>query len=59
MVKNLLASAGKAKDKGLITGSGRFPGGGNGIPIKYYFLENSMGRRGWQATVHGAIKNRT
>ena len=42
MVKNLLASAGKAKDKGLITGSGRFPGGGNGIPIQYYFLENSM-----------------
>ena len=42
MIKNLPANAGDTGDVGLIPGSGRFPGGGNGIPIQYYFLENSM-----------------
>ena len=33
MVKNLPASAGDERDKGLIPGLGRSPGGGNGNPI--------------------------
>jgi len=35
---------GDARDKGLIPGSGRFPGVGNGIPLQYSCLGNSMGR---------------
>ena len=34
VVKNLLASAGDAKDVGLIPGSGRSPGGGHGNPLQ-------------------------
>ena len=41
MVKNLPANEGNA---GSITGSGRFPGEGNGYPLQYSFLENSMDR---------------
>ena len=40
-VKNLPASAG---DAGLITGSGRDPGEGNGNPLQYSSLKNSMDR---------------
>ena len=43
----------------LITGLGRFPGGGNGNPFQYSYLGNSMGRGSWQATVHGVAKNWT
>ena len=42
MVKHLSANAEEAGDKGLIPESGRFPGGGNGNPIQYSCLENSM-----------------
>ena len=35
------------------------PGGGNGNPLQYSYLENSLGRRAWQATVHGAAKSWT
>ena len=31
-------------DLGLISGSGRAPGEGNGNPLKYSWLENSMDR---------------
>ena len=55
MVKNPLANSG---DAGSIPGSGRSPGGGNGNSLEYY-LENSMGRGAWQATVHGVVKSRT
>ena len=41
MLKNLPANA---RDLGLISGSGRFPGVGNGNPLQYAFLENSMDR---------------
>ena len=50
VVKNLPANAG---DMGSIPGSGRFPGGGNGNPLQYSCLENSMDRRSWWAIVHG------
>ena len=46
VVKNLPASAG---DAGLILGLGRFPRGGNGNPLQYSCLKNSMGRAAWQA----------
>ena len=42
MVKNLPANVGAARDTGLITGLGRSPGEGNGNPLKYSFLENSL-----------------
>ena len=52
MVKKLPASSGDAGDQGLIPGLGRFPGGGNGKPLHYSCLKNSMDRGTWQATVH-------
>ena len=42
VVKNLPANAG---DVGSIPGSGRSPGEGNGNPLQYSCLENSMDRR--------------
>ena len=39
-------SANSAGDPDLITGSGRSTGGGNGNPLQYSCLENSMDRRG-------------
>ena len=53
LVENLLANAG---DAGLVPGSGRSPGGGNGNPLQYSFLGNLMDRGDWQAIVHGIIK---
>ena len=47
------ASAYNAGDLGLIPGSGRSPGEGNGNPLQYSCLENSMDRGAWQVTVHG------
>ena len=46
-------SACHAGEAGLIPGSGRSPGEGNGNPLQYSCLENSMDRGAWQATVHG------
>ena len=46
-------------DVGLISGLGRSSGEGNGNPLQYSCLENSMDRGVWRATVHGATKNRT
>ena len=40
-----------------IPGLGRFPGKGNGNPLQYSCLENSMDRGAWQATVHGVAKD--
>ena len=42
----------------LISGSGRFPGEGNGYPLQYFCLENSMNRGAWRATVHGVAMER-
>ena len=49
----------KAGDVGLIPGSGRSPGVGNGNPFQYSCLEKSMDRGVWQATVHGVEKSQT
>ena len=45
-------------DPGLIPGSGRSPGEGNGNPLQYSCLTNSMDRGAWWATVHGVAKSR-
>ena len=47
MVKNLPANAGDVGDTSLISGSGRFPGGGNGNPLQDSCLENSINREVW------------
>ena len=41
------------RDMGLILGLGRSPGEGNGNPLQYSCMENSMDRGTWLATVHG------
>ena len=56
VVENLPANIG---DVGLIPELGRSPGGGNGNPLQYSCLENSMDRGAWQATVHGFAKSQT
>ena len=53
MVKNPPANAGAL---GLIPGSGRSPGGGNGNLLQYFCLENPMDRGAWRATVNGGAK---
>ena len=54
MVKNPPANTRGAGDMGLIPGSRRSPGAGNGNKFQYSCLEDSMGREAWWATVHGA-----
>ena len=56
MVKNLPAKAGDFRDTGSIPGSGRSPGGGNGNPLQYSCLENSLDREAWQATIQGVAE---
>ena len=56
MVKNLPPNVGDARDVGLIPGTGRSPGEGNGNPCKYSCLENPMDRGDWWSTVHGVVK---
>ena len=50
LVKEFACNAG---DLGSIPGSGRSPGEGNGNPLQYSCLENSMDRGAWPVTVHG------
>ena len=57
VVKNLPANAGDPGDMGLISGSERFPGVGNGNPLQHPCLESSMDKRAWRATVHGVTKS--
>ena len=53
MVKNPPANAG---DMGLILGSGRSPGKGNGNTLQYSCLGNRIDREAWWATVHGVAR---
>ena len=53
-IKNLPANAGEVDS---IPGSERCPREGNGNPLQYSCLGNSMDRRSWQITVHGAKKS--
>ena len=52
-------SACNAGDLGLIPGSGRCPGGGNGNPLQYSCLGNLMDRGPWWAAVHGVARSQT
>ena len=56
VLKNLPANAG---DSGSIPGSERSRGEGNDYPFQFSFLQNSMDRGAWQATVHRVSKSRT
>ena len=51
-------SAYNTGDMGLIPGSGRSPGEGNGNPLQYSCLENSMDKGAWKSTVYGLQKVR-
>ena len=59
VVKNAIGSEGDVTDVGSIPESGRSPGGGHGNPLQYSYLENSMDRGTWGATVHGVAKSQT
>ena len=48
-----------AEDAGLIPGSERTPGKGNGNPLQYFCLGNPMDRGAWRATVLGAAQSWT
>ena len=52
VVKNPFLYAGDIRDVGLVPGLGRFHGEGNGYPLQYSCLENSVNRGAWQVTVH-------
>ena len=52
-------SAYNVGDPGSIPGSGRSPGEGNGNPLQYSCLENSMDREAQWTTVHGVTKSQT
>ena len=54
MVKNLPANA---REAGSVLESGRSFGVGNGNPLHYYCLENSMNRGAWRTKVHGFAKS--
>ena len=63
-LKLLCSSNGKesacdAGDQGSISGLGSSSGEGNGNPLWYSCLENSMVREAWEAIVHGVIKSWT
>ena len=57
--KEPACNAGDARDVSSIPESGRSPGGGNGNPLQYHCLENSMDRGAWQITVHRAANSQT
>ena len=48
-----------AGDLSLIPGLGKSPGEGNGNPLQYSCLDNSMDRGAWWATVYGVAKRQT
>ena len=47
MVNKLPANAGDARDAGPIPGLERSPGVGNGNPLQYSCLKNSLERGAW------------
>ena len=59
VVRSLPAKVGDIRDVGLIPGSGRSLGEGNGYPIQYSCLGNPMDRGAWGATVHRVAKSQT
>ena len=56
MVKNSPTNAGDTGDTGSIPGLERYLGEESGNSLQYSYLENSMDRGTWQATVQGVRK---
>ena len=54
--KNLPPYAGDIRDAGSIPGLGRSSEGGHGNQLQYSYLENSIDRQAWKATVHKVEK---
>ena len=50
-------SSHNVEDIGLITGLGRSPEEGNGNPLQYSCLEDSMDKGAWWATIHGVTES--
>ena len=59
VVKNLPSNAGDTRNVGAITGWGRSPGEGNGYPLEYSCLENSMDGGAWWNILHGVTESDT
>ena len=57
VVKNPPVNIEDARSTDSIPGSGRSPREGNGNPLQYSYLENSMNRGAWQGSVHGVAKS--
>ena len=55
-VKSLSTNTG---DLGLMPGSGKCPGEGNGNPLQYSCLGNPMVRGAWLAIIHVIAKSQT
>ena len=51
-------NAGDVRDTGSVPGPERSPGIGNGNPLQYSYLENSMDKRAWHVIVHEVTKNK-
>ena len=49
--KESACNGGDIGDESLIPGSKRSPGGGNGNPLQYSYLKNTMGREALWATL--------
>ena len=59
VVNDVPTDAEDARGVSAIPGSGNSLGEGNGNPLQYSFLGNSMNRGAWWATVHGVTKTWT
>ena len=59
VAENSPANAGDVRVVGLISGSGRTPGGGYGYPLQYSCVQNPMDWGAWWATVHRVAKSWT
>ena len=55
--KEAACHTGDVRDTGSIPEWGWSPGGGHGNSLQYSYLENSMDRGAWQASVHGVAKS--
>ena len=56
VIKETAYNVGDARDMGSIPGLGRSPGIGNGNPLQYSCLVNSMDRGAWWVIAHGVAK---
>ena len=59
MVNNLPANAEDTRDRDLVPGSERSPGGGMDNPLQYSCLENPVDRGAWRALVYRVTKSWT